>query len=359
MNIIIDVGHPADFLLFKEFAFSMQNKGHGIFFTTRAKDVLIELINNLGFEYKCFGRNYSSIAGKICGIIRFDLYLLWISLRFKPDIFLSAGSIYASHVSFIIHKPHVVCEDTGNMEQIKFYKPFASAILTSSSFKKKLGEKQIYYEGYHELAYLHPNYFHPKIEKTLCLRNSTNHRYIILRFVSWGASHDIGFHGMTLAEKKKLVNVLEKYSRVYISSEQSLPEELSNYQIPVLPNDLHHALAFADLVISEGATVAAEAAVLGTPAIYINPQSLGYLEEMERYGLVKNYSHFSEEVINDAYAILSDESQKNIIQQGHNTLLADKIDVTAFLVWFVENFPLSISAIKEKPDIPNQFIYTT
>jgi len=31
-------------------------------------------------------------------------------------------------------------------------------------------------------------------------------------------------------------------------------------------------------------------------------------------------------------------------------MLEDKIDVTAFLVWFVENYPESFSIMRENPD---------
>ena len=38
MRILIDTGHPADFLLFKNFAHEMRRKGHIVLFTIRDKD---------------------------------------------------------------------------------------------------------------------------------------------------------------------------------------------------------------------------------------------------------------------------------------------------------------------------------
>ena len=35
--------------------------------------------------------------------------------------------------------------------------------------------------------------------------------------------------------------------------------------------------------------------------------------------------------------------------------LADKIDVTAFLVWFIENYPQSAKTMKENPDYQFRF----
>jgi hypothetical protein len=36
-------------------------------------------------------------------------------------------------------------------------------------------------------------------------------------------------------------------------------------------------------------------------------------------------------------------------------MLSDKIDVTAFMVWFVENYPESAKIMKENPDYQWRF----
>jgi len=355
MNTLIDVGHPADFLLFKEFAGAMQIKKHKILFTIRKKDVLLDLISKSNFQYYCLGANFHSLLGKIFGIFKFDIQLIAISLRFKPDAYLSAGSIYASHLAFLFRKPHIVCEDTGNMEQIKLYRPFVSTILTSSSFNNNLGSKQIFYNSYHELAYLHPKYFQPVRTKVIDLFDENNKQYIIVRFVSWSASHDIGLKGFSFQEKEALVKELSEYAKVYIISELELPYSLKSYQMPLHPSDLHHAITFASLIIGEGATVAAEAAVLGTPAIYVNPQSLGYLEEMGKFGLVKSFPAFSEKVIFEAKRILSNNKSKIKAMEDQKKLLNEKIDLTALLVWFIENYPESAKIMKANPDYQYNF----
>jgi uncharacterized protein len=355
MRFLIDIGHPADFLLFKEFTLSVQKEGHKVIFTTRKKDVVVDLISNYGLNFNCFGKSYTSIIGKIFGVFKFDFQLLFTSLFFKPDIFLSAGSIYASHVSFILRKPHIVCEDTGNEEQVKLYEPFTTTILTSSSFKKKLGAKQIFYDGCHELAYLHPKYFHPQNDKISTLFSKENKSYIILRFVSWKASHDRGLKGFTNEEKNLLVKELSKYARVYISSEQELTKELERYKLPIDPSELHNAIAFSSLVIGEGATVAAEAAVMGIPSIYVNPQSLGYLEEMERYGLVFTFSQFSQEILKKAISLIMNDESLIKLKENHERFLSDKIDVSGFLIWFLKNYPDSLRIMKENPDYQDNF----
>ena len=102
----------------------MAKKGHKFLFTCREKEFEIELLESTGFKYVSFGKKYKSIIGKVFGILVFNLKMLKVSLKFKPDFYLSVGSIYAAQVSWLLRKPHLVMEDTGNMEQIRLYLPF-------------------------------------------------------------------------------------------------------------------------------------------------------------------------------------------------------------------------------------------
>jgi hypothetical protein len=42
-------------------------------------------------------------------------------------------------------------------------------------------------------------------------------------------------------------------------------------------------------------------------------------------------------------------------QKRRMKMLSEKIDVTAFMVWFVENYPQSIKVMKEQPDYQYNF----
>jgi len=127
-----------------------------------------------------------------------------------------------------------------------------------------------------ELFYLNPKYFTPDISIINSYGIFKDEKYFIVRFVSWNASHDIGQKGLSFESKMKLIQTLEKYGRVLISSEGSLPDALKLNQIKIKPEHLHHFLAFATLYIGEGSTTASECAVLGTPNIYINSLIVGY-----------------------------------------------------------------------------------
>ncbi len=354
MNILIDIGHPAHVHLFKNFARRMQERGHKILFTARDKEYEIYLLSKYGFDFKSFGKHYKTLKGKLWGLCKFNIQLLAVALKFKPDMFVSHGSPYAAQVSWLLRKPHISLEDTGNMEQIRIYRPFTNVILAPDVLKKQLGPKEIRYNGYHELAYLLPDYFQPDGSIYQLLGIPAGQRYCILRFVSWWATHDKGQSGLTYQYKKDLVAELSKHIKVFISSEKELDPEFASYQIKIPPEKMHDALAFADLYIGEGATMASEAAVLGTPAIYINSISGGYTEDQERFGLTFNFRTCSG-VKEKALDIVCNKNSKEEWQKRRFAMLSSKIDVTAFISWFVENYPQSEDTVRKTRDYMETF----
>ncbi len=357
MKILIDINHPAHIHLFKNFAWNMEDKGHEIFFTTRKKEVTIELLDSYKFKYKSFGNHRKSLLGKLLGFIKFDFKLLLTSLKFKPDLYLTMGGMYAGQVSWLLRKPHIALDDTEHAKfHHMFYVPFTEVCLNPVCFHKDFGsKKQIFYNGYHELAYLHPNRFTPEISILEKLGVKEGDKYVFVRFVSWDASHDIGHGGLSLEGKIKLVKDLSAYAKVFISSEGKLPEELEEYRLKTAPELVHHVLQYATLFIGEGSTMASEAACLGTPGIYINSLEVGYCTEQEEYNLVYNF-RTAEGATEKALELIKDNELDKKSAIAKNKMLSEKIDVTAFLEWFVENYPNSVKTMKENKDYDKNFI---
>jgi hypothetical protein len=359
VNILIDIGHPAHVHLFRNFAREMLLKNHRLLFTCREKEFEKYLLNYYGFSYKSFGRKYSSIPGKLWGLIEFDTKEFFTGLSFKPDILLSHGSIYAAHASFLLGKPHISLEDTYNFEQINLYKPFTEAILTSDYHHPLKSEKVIMYSGYHELAYLHPNRF---LADKLILQElgvSENDKYVILRFVSWKASHDKGHKGISIENRLNVVREFEKKSKVFISSEAELPKELKPYELKISPHKIHDVIAYSTLLFGESSTMAEEAAMLGTPSIYLYNESTYYTRHLEdKYHLMYNYSESNADLlkaIQTGLELIDKPDLKKEWQLRRQKMLSEKIDVTAFLVWFVENWPESFRIMKGNPDYQLRF----
>lgn len=337
----------------------MLNKGHAVFFTCRDKEFEIFLLKQNGFAYSSFGKKYNSVPGKIWGIIEFGFKELMSCIKFKPDILLSHGSMYAAHASFLFARPHISFEDTFNFEQIRLYKPFTNTILASNYNHPLKGNKVLKYAGYHELAYLHPNRFVPDNAVLKELGVSENEKYVIIRFVSWNASHDRGHKGISFENKLRAVKEFSKHARVFISSEGQLPGELEPYRIPIRPHKIHDAIAYASLLFGESSTMSEEAAMLGVPSVYLFENSTYYTKHLEKdYGLMFNYSESmaeQEKAITKGIELLKSKNLKEQWTIKKEKMLQDKIDVTAFLVWFIENYPQSANIMKENPGFQERF----
>ena len=53
--------------------------------------------------------------------------------------------------------------------------------------------------------------------------------------------------------------------------------------------------------------------------------------------------------------LLSIPNLKEIWQKRRENMLNDKIDVTAFMVWFIENYPESVEQMKINPSYQKHF----
>jgi predicted glycosyltransferase len=352
MKVLIDIGHPAQVHFCKNIILSLEKDGHEVKITARDKDLTLRLLDIYGFKYENLGEIQKGLFNKAIEMIKVDFRLYKIAKKFKPDALMSKSSIYAAHVSKMIHKPYILVHDTEHATLANWLTfPFTDVICTPKSCKSEINpKKHVIFDGYKELAYLHPNYFKPDSSILDDLGLSKNDKFIVIRYVSWEASHDIGDKGLT--NKAEVVKFLERYGRVLITSESKLPFELERYKITVSPERIHHVLYFAHLYIGESATMATESAILGTPAIFVSTSRRGYTDELEsEYGLVYNFSDpkkMQEYALAKAFELLEDENVKKKWEKKRIKMLSEKIDVTKFMTDFIENYPESFLRLKNK-----------
>ena len=352
MKILIDIGHPAHVHYFKNFIKIMREKGHEFLIIAKKRNIVPALLKEYNINYSLRKDFPKDILGKLFNILHADILVLKRALKFKPDILIGFSGTHISHVGRIIQKPSIVFDDTEHASLAHAsYKHFASCILTPTCFTKSFGKKHLRFNSYMELCYLHPEYFKVPVE----IKSSYSKKKCLIRFVAWKASHDLGEKGLNNQQKIRLVSSLSKYYDVYISSEGRIPTELIKYQITISPEKIHHFLASVDLFIGEGATMASECAILGTPAIYLNVLELGYLTEQdEKYGLVYNIRSY-DRAVEKAIELIQNTNIKKIQKEKRLRLVQEKINPTTFMVWFVENYPQSFNIIKKNPDYQKNF----
>lgn len=347
MRILVDIAHPAHVHFFKNIIKNLQRDGHQVKITAKEKEMNLKLLDIYGFEYQTIAKHKDRLFDKALDVFKIGREILRIAKEFKPDILMGVHHENIAHVSRLIRKPSVIFTDSepvpiGNL--LTF--PFASAILTPSSFRKELGPKHVRYNGYKELTYLHPNYFKPDPRVLDELGLSKDDRFFIFRFVGFWATHDIFRKGLSLEMRRKIVGELENFGRVFITSESKLPLEFDKYRITVPPNKIHDFLFYATLLVGDTQTMTTEAAVLGTPAIrcntFVGPNDMGNFIELEkRYDLIYSFRE-SEKALAKVLELLEDKNLKNKWRKKREKLLSEKIDVTKFITEFIENYPESL-----------------
>lgn len=363
MKILIDIGHPAHVHYFKNFIKIMQVKGREFLIIARNRGEIFQLLQSYGLPFIGRGTGSNSQFGKLLYLPKANYYIYKAARKFQPDLFLSFGSMYAAHVSKIFKKPHITFDDTEfSKKEYYLYAPFTDVICTPYCFRRELGSKQIRFNGFMELCYLHPNRFKPNPSVLKLLGVEPDEKYAVLRFVAFKAIHDTGVKGFSLEKKCKVVEKLSRYGKVFISSERELSPELLPYKIPIPPEKLHDAIYFASLYLGDSQTTTTEAACLGTPSIRCNSFACSNLEranfvELEgKYQLLHNY-HVTDvdRAIEKAVELFQSGESKTVWKKRKERFFAEKIDVSAFLIWFVEEYPESAHTMRKNPSYQMRF----
>jgi hypothetical protein len=348
MKILFHLGHPAHFHLFKNVILKLREKGNQILVVIKKKDVLEDLLQSSDIEYINIlpeGRKDGKLHVAI-GQLKQDLMLWKVCNKFKPDI-LVGTSVAISHVGKLKGIPSInVNEDDAEIVPLyaKLAYPWATKIVAPQVCSVgKWKSKKVPYQGYHELAYLHPNNFIPS-EEIASKYVDTKEKYFIIRFAKLTAHHDDGVKGINSKIASKIIEILAEHGKVYITSERQLESEFEKYRIQIDPKDMHHVMSFAHLYIGDSQTMAAEAGVLGVPFIRFNDfvGRISYLKELEEkyklgFGILPNEES---KLYDTLIHLLEMENLKEIFENRRNKMLEESIDLAEFLTNLLENYPI-------------------
>jgi len=355
MKIIIYLGHPAQYHFFKYIVKNLKKKHH-VRYLIKTKDVLESLLVGDGVEFKNIlpeGRK-STRTGIIWGLIKREFKVLVEVLRFRPDIMLGNDPSVA-HIGKILGIPVVtVLEDDVNViyDLAKITFPFSTHIVAPDSCDcGKWNTKRISYAGYMKLAYLHPKYFQ--------FEPFVNQKIALIRLSNLEAFHDRGMKGLDESLLRQVVKILEGDFKILISSEKTLGSYFDKYLLKINPNYIHTILSKATILISDSQSMTMEASMLGIPSIRYNDfvGSIGVLEELEhKYKLTYGIKPGSPgKLIQTLENLLSICDLREEFQKRRMKMLKDKIDVTLFFTWFIENYPESVKTMKQNPDYQYNF----
>ena len=339
MKVMITVVHPAWVHQFHTIIERLRARGDEVLMLAVDKDGAQSLLDSYGIPYvlcaRGTGRNVFEkgwLFARLC--VDFSLR----ALRFQPDILIGRASPMLAVAAWVCGKPHLLYEDTEVSKfSLRICKRLSTKLLTPRTFLTDLGPRQERVDTYKELFYLHPSVFTPDRQVLRDAGFNPDEPYVLVRFVAWNASHDVGKHGLSDAAQLDLVKRLENAGvRVWVSSEKPLSPALEPYRLRTPFALAHHVLAFARLVYSEGATMASEAVVLGVHALYVNVIKSGSTQEQsERYGLMYNFNDGDDRyelALTQALALLADPALEAKGRAKQQKLLAEKLDINDYYI---------------------------
>lgn len=348
MTYLFYFGHPAQYLFLRATMRNLQTR-HKVVILIKTKDILEDLIQADGFEYhnilpKTRGGSKIAIA---MSLLKRNAKMLPFIRRTKPDLMISTDASIAQLGKILKIKRITITEDDYDI-----IKPLADLSYPVTNFilcpkvcsVGKWDHKKIGYDGYMKLGYLHPNVFTP--DQLILSNYQISGNYALIRLAKLAAYHDFGIKGITYQFLDKIIQRLEeKEIKVFISNEHQIDPKYDAYLLKINPSDMHHVLAKAQLLICDSQSMSVEAAVLGVPSLRYSSFAgkISVLEELEhQYQLTFGIPIGEEQMLlQKLEEILSLQDVSTVFQERRTKMLTEKIDVTAFLVWLLENFPNS------------------
>ena len=362
MNILIDVGHPAHVHYYKNLAKELLEFGHSVFWTVKDIPMARQLLTAYGFTYEVLPGKSDHLAGKILKQISYGGRLLRFCKKHKITVAIGT-SVTIAHLSLVSKVKSILLDDDDDEVQplvTKYVNPFATTLLSPDALLGKRKRKDtIYYPGYHELAYLHTNRFQPDPSVLSEVGLQPGESFFMMRFNVFKAHHDRGAKGLSLEQKLQLTEILKPYGKIFITTERNIEPELQVYQLTLSPEKAHALMAYANLFLGDSQTMASEAAVLGVPSLRCNTFAgrLSTLNEQEmKYGLTFGFHPGDfERMLLKLKELLAMPNLREEWQSRRQKMLSEKIDLTAFMLWFLVGYPQSITRLQKDQQVFDQF----
>lgn len=337
LSVVVTIQHPSNVHFFRNAITEFRSRGDDVHVFAREKDIACELLDEYGIEYQLLAGGSSNLYELAKVQAKYEYEILKRVRSLQPDVLLAVSEPAITHASTCFDCQSILFTDTehATIQNYLAY-PFADVICTPESYWDDLGNKQVSYPGFHQLAYLHPDRFSPNPRVLDHVDADEDDRLAVLRLVSWDAAHDIGQQGIGGVET--LVEGLERSGvRVLITSETELPASLEDRRVDLPVHQILDLLYYANLFIGESGSMAIESAVLGTPTIYVSSLSAGVLEKLESwYGLL--FSHAQnpppQQLLGEATTIL--ETDSSIWESRRQRLLEENVDTTEFILEVVD-----------------------
>ncbi len=299
MRVLFDIVHPADVLLFYHPIMRLRERGDEVLVLSREKDVACRLLDELGIAHRTISAKGTGTMGLARELVQRDFGMWREVRRSRPDVMIGLGGVAIAHAGWLTGRPSIAfyAADTAKL-QTRLTWPFITHLYVPEVYQGQTPEgRTTRFPGIKELSYFHPDNFTVDEERAGRAGWQPGQDCFLIRMVAWGANHDIGKTGWSDGTLAALVEFLSARGKVVLSTERELPADLQPYLYRGEAKDLHHLMAKCALYVGESATMAHEAALLGTPAIYDGADHPGTTRDLAANGLVTALRQPGEEAL--------------------------------------------------------------
>jgi predicted glycosyltransferase len=330
-SVVIDLTHYPHVNFYKHAIKSLTEKDINVHVVLRPRGKLVDI-----FQKECpyvpfvlIGQYRKTVLGKMVDMINRDIVFLKYLRKMKFDTGTGFGSITIAHASRFFEKPPVIFGDDLEHKLVHYLiKPFATRIVVPSSAQ---GKNLLKYNGFKELAYLHPNHFTPN-KNVLEPYNLNPYEYVFLREVS---NASLNYRRMEMGKLSKILDYLKQMDlKILLSIEDKSLINLFKDHCIILKEpveDIHSLLHFASLTLSSGDSMARESCLVGTPAIYTGGRDMAINNE-----LIKRSCMFKVEdeksIKNTVEYIINNDIKKEVEARIKHAIEHEWVDTTQVIL---------------------------
>lgn len=340
MLIWFDAVTSKEPLLFDGIAKELEKEGHEVIFTCRDYDYVVSLFKLLGRDVKTLGKHGGgTLYGKlIAGTKRIELLANYIhSLNKMPDYHISFGCPESTRVGFGLGIPVININDSPHAWAVgkltlplSKYLVYSDCIIPEKWIKLGATPEQLKpYKGIDEVAWTLD--FQPSETVLEQLGLSKNDHFIVGRPEESNAAYMLNDK---LAGRTKLDEILSDifeyydglaiiFPRYESQKKQLLKQFKDNVIIPPKAVDTLSLYYYADICITGGATMAREAAAIGTPGISYFPRKLDVLDYIESIGIPLYNKHTIEDAKKTCKDLLTKRYDKNALREKSQNILRE------------------------------------
>ncbi len=342
MKYLFFANTPAHVHMYRHAIDELQQRGHDVLVLGRDYGCTNALLSYYELPHTLYGNCETNKTSLLKELPTHFANIFTEARSFDPDLVCGVGA-YAAFAGAITGSPVFAIHDSEptTLDHL-FTSVFVDAFLTPYTFQKDIRKNHYEFNGFKELAYLHPDVYEPEANIREQLGVGADEDFVIVRFNAFGSHHDINHTGFTPDQRRRLLDALSKDATVFVSDEGG---ELDFTTVPGQPFDLHpallhDALAEASLLIADTQTMVTEAACLGTPAIrsnsFVGDDDMGNFIELEQQGLILNLTEFGS-VLEHSREILENDGVQEAWQRKREEFLEHKDNLTEIIVKILSN----------------------